>query len=64
MLLSLAVSWQMKRKFRKFSLTRLSSGMSGREVAELMLRDNGISDVKVISVEGDSPTTITPLTRP
>jgi len=53
MLLSFAVSWQLKRKFREFSQTRLASGLSGREVAERMLADHGIRDVQVISVEGE-----------
>ena len=53
MLISLAVSWQLKRKFKQFSQIRLQSGLSGREVAEMMLADHGITDVKVISVEGE-----------
>nr|WP_250419213.1 MULTISPECIES: zinc metallopeptidase [Pontibacter] len=52
MLASWLVSWRLKSKFKQYSQTPLSSGMSGREVAEQMLADNGITDVRVISVAG------------
>jgi len=52
MLLSMVVSLTLKSKFKKYSKIPLDSGMSGREVAEKMLRDNGISGVKIGSVEG------------
>ncbi len=52
MILSWAVSSRLKSKFRKYSQVTLGSGLSGREIAELMLRDNGIYDVTVTSVEG------------
>jgi Zn-dependent membrane protease YugP len=42
----------LKSKFNKYSKIPLDNGMSGREVAERMLRDNGITDVKIGSVEG------------
>ncbi|MDW3212117.1 MAG: zinc metallopeptidase [Reichenbachiella sp.] len=48
----LYVSNKLKSKFKKYSQIGLQSGLSGREIAELMLRDNGITDVQVISVEG------------
>lgn len=46
------VSNQLKRKFKKYSQIHLQNGMSGKEIAEKMLADNGITDVKVISVAG------------
>jgi Zn-dependent membrane protease YugP len=49
---SLIVQWRFKSKFKKYSEIGLLSGLSGQEVAEKMLRDNGIYDVQVISVEG------------
>lgn len=52
MLVSWYVSNKLKRKFEEYSRYELLSGMSGKEVAEQMLRDNRIYDVKVISVEG------------
>lgn len=52
MILSFAVSRRLKNKFKKYSLVPLTSGLSGREIAEAMLLDNGIRDVQVVSVEG------------
>ncbi|MGV3503025.1 MAG: zinc metallopeptidase [Adhaeribacter sp.] len=49
---SFAVSWKLKSKFRQYSEIGLHSGLSGREVAEMMLADNHITDVRVISTEG------------
>ncbi len=50
--ISMLVSMILKSKFTKYSKVRLSNGMSGKEIAERMLRENGIYDVKVISVDG------------
>ena len=52
MIASWVVSSRLKSKFKKYSQETLGSGLSGREIAELMLRDNGIYDVTVTSVEG------------
>lgn len=52
MIISWAVSSRLKSKFKKYSQVQLGSGLSGREIAELMLRDNNIYDVTVTSVEG------------
>ena len=52
MILSMIVSMTLKSKFNKYAKIPLDNGMSGREVAEKMLRDNGITDVKIGSVEG------------
>ncbi|MFZ9044832.1 MAG: zinc metallopeptidase [Cyclobacteriaceae bacterium] len=52
MILSWAVSSRLKSKFKKYSQIGIGSGLSGREIAELMLRDNGITDVQVVSVQG------------
>jgi Zn-dependent membrane protease YugP len=46
------VSLVLKNKFSKYSKVPLSNGLTGREVAEKMLRENGIYDVKVTSVDG------------
>lgn len=51
-LLSYLVQANLNAKFKKFSQVALASGMTGREVAEKMLRDNGIYDVKVTCVDG------------
>jgi Zn-dependent membrane protease YugP len=51
-LLSWLVSYNLKRKFEKYSKIPLPSGMTGKEVAERMLHEHGIYDVKVISTPG------------
>lgn len=51
-LFSWLVSNQLKRKFKKYSQVHLRNGMSGAEIAEKMLADHGIFDVKVISTPG------------
>ncbi len=52
MLVGWLVSRRLKSVFTEYSQVALSSGLSGKEVAEKMLRDSNIFDVKVISVEG------------
>ncbi len=51
-LVSWLVSNKLKQKFAFYSKRQLQNGMSGREIAEKMLADNGIYDVEVISVRG------------
>ena len=51
-LISWLVSQRLKSKFNYYSKIQLQNGLSGREIAEKMLYDNGISDVKVISTPG------------
>ena len=57
------VSARLKNKFAEYSKTPLSSGISGKEVAEKMLRDNGIIDVKITSVDGQLTDHYNPLTK-
>ena len=52
MLAGWLIQMQLRRKFKQLSEMPISSGLSGKEIAEKMLRDHGISDVKIISVEG------------
>lgn len=52
MLMSMFVSNKLKSKFRHYSKLTLRNRMSGAEIAQKMLDDNGIRDVKVISVAG------------
>lgn len=42
----------LKSKFRKYSKIPVAGGLTGRDIAERMLRENGIHDVQVISVAG------------
>ena len=51
-LVSMFVSNKLKSKFKEYSKVHLQNGMSGKEIAEKMLRDHGINDVKVISTPG------------
>lgn len=51
-LVSFAVSSKLKSKFEEYSKIHLRNGMSGAEIAEKMLQDNGLYDVKVISTPG------------
>jgi len=51
-LFSWIVSNTLKQKFKKYSKVQLRNGMSGAEIAEKMLADHGIRDVKVISTPG------------
>lgn len=51
-LVSMLVSSKLKSKFNHYSKVHLRNGMSGKEIAEKMLADNGIYDVKVISTPG------------
>lgn len=51
-LVSSFVSNKLKKKFEYYSKVNLRNGLSGREIAEKMLADNGIYDVEVISTPG------------
>ena len=51
-IISMIVQNRLRSKFAHYSNVHLQNGMSGKEIAEKMLRDNGIHDVQVISVPG------------
>lgn len=53
LIVSLIISQVLKSKFKKYSAIPVNYGVTGRDVAEKMLRDNGIFDVNVVSVEGE-----------
>lgn len=50
--ISMLVGSVLKARFAKYSKERLSSGLTGKEVAEKMLRENGILDVQVLPSQG------------
>jgi len=52
MAVGMVVSGTLKSKFEKYSRLQLANGMTGKQVAEKMLADHGITGVKVISVKG------------
>ena len=51
-LVGMAVQWKLQAVFNKYSQVMFRGGLTGRDVAEKMLRDNGIYDVRVISTPG------------
>jgi len=63
MLISWLVGNQLKRRFKEYSKIPLRSGLSGRDVAERMLHENNIYDVKIISVPGKLSDHYNPLNK-
>ena len=51
-ILSFIVQQSLQSKFKKYSQVPMTNGMTGKEVAEKMLRDHGITNVKVVSTSG------------
>lgn len=52
MIIGMVVQFRLKSKFSEYSQVATSSGLSGKEIAEKMLKENGIYDVQVISADG------------
>jgi Zn-dependent membrane protease YugP len=52
LIISMIVQWRFRDKFARYAEMQLSSGFSGKEVAEEMLHDHGIMNVRVMSTEG------------
>jgi len=63
MLASWLVSARLQSKFKRYSRIPIANGMTGREVAEKMLRDSGIYDVKVTSTSGHLTDHYNPATK-
>lgn len=63
MLIGMAVQFNLKKKFKRYSEVQLASGLTGAQVAEKMLHDHGIYDVKIMSVEGQLTDHYNPLTK-
>src|SRR6187551_576614 len=61
--ISMLVSYILKRRFATFSKIPLAARLTGKEVAEKMLRENAIYDVKVVSVEGFLSDHYNPMTK-
>ncbi|MEG0796874.1 MAG: zinc metallopeptidase [Odoribacter sp.] len=62
-LLSWLISHRLKSRFEKYSKIPTANGMTGRDVVEKMLKDNGISGVKIGSVEGQLTDHYNPVNR-
>ncbi|MCC3153367.1 zinc metallopeptidase [Hymenobacter sp. BT770] len=52
MLVSFGIQWRLRSKFKQYAQVGLKSNLSGAQVAELMLADHGITDVRIISTQG------------
>jgi Zn-dependent membrane protease YugP len=63
LLISMLVSGVLKGKFTTYGRIPISAGLTGREVALQMLRDSGIADVKVVSVNGFLSDHYNPVTK-
>jgi Zn-dependent membrane protease YugP len=63
MLLSWLISAQLRSKFKKYSKVPVNHNLTGKEVAEKMLMENGIMDVKVISTPGQLSDHYNPLNK-
>jgi len=62
-LVSWMISNRLKSKFTYYSKMQLKNGMSGKEIAQKMLHDNGIYDVKIISTPGQLTDHYNPVTK-
>lgn len=63
MIISLIIGQRLKSKFKEYSKIPINNNLSGKEVAEKMLRESGVNDVKVISVPGELTDHYNPLTK-
>lgn len=61
--IGLLVSWRLRSKFNEFSKIPSQNRMSGREIAERMLRDHGIYDVHITCVSGELTDHYNPLNK-
>lgn len=52
MVASMGIQWRLRSKFREYAQVRLQASLTGAQVAELMLADHGIRDVRIISTDG------------
>jgi Zn-dependent membrane protease YugP len=62
-LVGMLVQWRLQYVFKKYSQVQFPGGLTGREVAERMLRANGVSDVRVVSTPGRLTDHFDPRTR-
>ena len=63
MIASLLIQQMLHSRFDKYSKIGTANGMSGAEIAEKMLRDNGIYDVKVVATRGNLTDHYNPQTK-
>ncbi|AWM34083.1 zinc metallopeptidase [Hymenobacter nivis] len=63
MLVSWGIQWRLRSKFKKYAQVGLQSGLTGAQIAELMLADHGITDVRIISTDGSLTDHYNPATK-
>ncbi|MBW6492567.1 MAG: zinc metallopeptidase [Lentimicrobium sp.] len=63
MLLSWVVGARLKSKFKAYSKIPVNYGLTGRDIAEKMLHENGVDDVRVVSVQGELTDHYNPATK-
>jgi Zn-dependent membrane protease YugP len=63
MILSFIIQWMLKKRFREYGEVPITSGLTGAQVAQRMLLDNGIRDVSVVCVDGSLTDHYNPETR-
>ena len=63
MILSFIIQWMLKKRFREYGEVPITSGLTGAQVAQRMLFDNGIRDVSVVCVDGSLTDHYNPETR-
>ena len=63
MFVSLAIHQKLKSKFNHYKKLHLGNRLSGREVAERMLKDHGIADVQIVQVDGELTDHYNPLNK-
>ncbi len=63
MLVSAGIQWRLRSKFKKYAQVGLQSGLSGAQIAELMLADHGITDVRIESTGGSLTDHYNPATK-
>ncbi|WP_204248395.1 zinc metallopeptidase [Hymenobacter sp. PAMC 26628] len=63
MAVSWGIQWRLRSKFKKYAQVGLQSGLTGAQIAELMLADHGITDVRIESVEGSLSDHYNPATK-
>jgi len=61
--LGMLVQWRLKSKLKAYAQVPLPNGLTGRDVAQQMLTEYGINDVKIVSVEGQLTDHYNPATK-
>ena len=63
MFVSWGIQWRLRSKFKQYAQVGLQSGLTGAQIAELMLADHGITDVRIESTEGSLTDHYNPATK-